>query len=408
MPRRSSVVMLTADRQIDRRILLEADSLTEAGWDVTIVAMAPDKPFENEDPRVVRLGQAAPSGNKRSALVLDAYRLVRRAFPMNGRLMRALKAAAWRYLVDQEEFFVSLFLETALRYRPDVFLAHDLPMLPVAHRAAEQTGAKLAYDSHELYAEQEFSQREKRRWKEIETRHIGACSAVTTVNPSIARELEKRYGLAHVNVLLNAERTARPPVKTRLFHEIYGLAPTDKVLLFQGGVTAGRNLDVLVGAMRHVTNKAIHLVFLGDGQLAGSLERKAKAAGLAGRVHFHAAVPQRELLRFSEAADGGIIPYQATCLNNFYCTPNKLFEFVAAGLPILASDLPEIRSMIEAHGIGLVSAMKTEEALASSIDAFLGDETQLALWRQSVLQARETLCWEKEGPKIVSIFEALR
>src|SRR5665213_3616571 len=157
-----SVVMLTADRQIDRRILLEADSLEQAGWTVTVIGMALDDEIPDDDSRVVRIGKV-PLSSSRESFVLNAYRMIRRALPMNSRLMRDLKSLAWQYVVDQEGFYMKLFLDTALRYRPDVFMGHDLPMLPVARVAAQRANARLVYDSHELYSEQEFPDREKRQ-----------------------------------------------------------------------------------------------------------------------------------------------------------------------------------------------------------------------------------------------------
>jgi glycosyltransferase involved in cell wall biosynthesis len=402
----ASVVMLTADRKIDRRILLQADSLEAAGWRVTIIGMALDPSDVDTDPRIVRIGGENPI-EKRCEFVLHAYRWLRQCLSMNNWLMRAVKSAAWRYAVDQEAFYLKLFSKTAARFSPDVFVAHDLPMLPVAHFACQSCSTKLVYDSHELYSEQEFSMREKQRWVEIEAKYIGGCDAVITINPSIARELERRYGIEDVNVIYNADRTVDLPINRHLFHRAFGMDPKQKILLFQGGLSAGRNLEVLVEAMQLVQNPNLNLVILGDGQLGISLRKKVTALKLAARVHLHPAVPQSELVAFSSSADAGIIPYQATCLNNYYCTPNKLFEFIAAGLPILASDLPELRRMVQSQDIGLTGGMSSPETTAQLIDEFFSDDHRLTRWQQRVAEARKIVCWENEGEKLVGIFEAL-
>ena len=399
--------MLTADRQIDRRILLQADSLEAAGWTVKIIAMPLDAPVA-DDRRVVRVG-AGGSGAKRENRVLDAYRWVRRHVPMNGALMRFMKRMAWRYLVDQESFHTRLFYSTATQHAATVFVAHDLPMLPVARRVAAEQGARLVYDSHELYCEQEFSRKERTRWAEIEAQHIGACDAVITVNQSIATELERRYGLAKVNVILNAERCAGSPQVNRRFHALFGLAEDSKILLLQGGLSAGRNLEALVEAMRYVRDKSVVLIVLGDGLLLKKLRAIAmtgSGSGLA-RVHFHRAVAQQDLPGFTVAADAGVVPYQATCLNNYFCTPNKLFEFIAAGIPVLGSDLPEIRNLVQGHDIGLVGDMGTAERMAELIDTFFGDRDRFANWQVNVRKARERVCWEVEERKLLEIYEAM-
>lgn len=400
------VVMLTADRQIDRRITLEAESLEAAGWQVLIVGMPLDG-GQDHDARVVRIGGDA-GGARRENLVLAAYRWLRGCLPMNGAVMRWLKRMAWRYVVDQESFYTRLFLVTALRYTPRVFVAHDLPMLPVAAKAALACGARLVYDSHELYSEQEFSEHERRKWAQIEARYIGACDVVVTVNPSIAAELKRRYALSGVQVIYNAERTSQAPAESRRLHEVFGLSVDKKIVLMQGGLSAGRNLEVLVDAMRYVQNQSVVLVVLGDGLLLGSLKKIAQQESLTGRVYFHTAVPQNDLLGLTAAADAGVIPYQATCLNNRYCTPNKLFEFIAAGLPILATDLPEIRRMVHEREIGLVGDTSSPKKLAALLDDFFSDEQRFATWQARVLVARQQICWELEEKKLVEIYEALR
>lgn len=401
-----SVVMLTADRQIDRRILLSADSLEAAGWDITIIAMPLDGPA-TDDRRVVRIGSDAGPANRENR-VLDAYRWVRGHLPMNGRLMRWMKRLTWRYMVDQESFYSKLFYSTASQYAPRVFVANDLPMLPVASQLAQRCGAKLVYDSHELYSEQEFTEREKRRWAEIEAKYIGACDVVITVNQSIATELEQRYCVSDVKVIYNAERTSQKPVASRRLHEVFDLQLEKKIVLLQGGLSAGRNLETLVDAMRYVQNPSVVLVVLGDGILLRSLQKMAHRKELRGRVFFHAAVPQNELLALTAAADAGVIPYQATCLNNRYCTPNKLFEFIAVGLPVLATDLPEIRRFVDGKQIGLVGDTGSPRKLAALIDDFFSDDHRFATWKANVAVVRQRICWELEEKKLVEIYEALR
>ena len=399
------ILLLTPDRQIDRRILLQADTFQAAGWSVCILAM----PYENsgdDNPIVVRIGSES-AGVARENRVLSVYQWVRAHIPMNGTLMRALKRLTWRYLVDQETFHARLFHQTASRYRPRIVVANDLPMLPLAHQLAIECNARLVFDSHELYCEQEFSDRERRSWARIEARHIGACDAVITVNRSIATELEQRYGIDDVHVILNAERAAGTVLKTDYFQRRFGLPAQAKVLLLQGGLSAGRNLEPLVDAMALVQNRDVVLVILGDGQLSGALKRRSIALAFAGRVHFHAAVPQRDLQSLTMAADAGVIPYQATCLNNYFCTPNKLFEFIAAGVPLLASDLPEIRRFVTDGEIGMVGAMDSPGQIARLIDAFFADERRLENWRERVTVLRKAVCWEVEQEKLLKIYQAL-
>ncbi|MBX8539434.1 glycosyltransferase [Pseudomonas cichorii] len=400
-----SVLMLCNDRQIDRRILLQADSLQEAGWQVRILAMPLDEPVK-DDPRVSRVGQASsPQVAIRETWVLSIYRFIRRYLSMNGGPMRMLKTLAWRFLVDQEKFYLRLFLDSARQMRADVVVAHDLPMLALGRTLAAEFSARLVYDSHELYCEQEFSRAQGRSWALIEQRHIGACDLVITVNPSIAKELEQRYGLKDVQVIHNAERVLPLGTRSWYLHDCFNIPHSHLILLFQGGLSAGRHLPELINAMLLVKLKTVHLVLLGDGQLGSALCAQIKRLGLEQRVHLHAAVPQSDLLAITASADAGVIPYQAICLNNFYCTPNKLFEFIAAGLPILASDLPELRRIVSETGIGQVTDLSSVSSMAEGIDNFFQDHDQLQEWRDNLSNVREQFSWQVEGARLKVMYE---
>jgi len=395
--------MLCTDRQIDRRILLQADSLEEDGWQVTILAMPLDRAHGDEDPRVVRIGIQARRENR----ILSAYKWLRGHLPMNGRLMRWLKALVWRFCIDHERFYLNLFLTDARHHPADVVVAHDLPMLVVGKTLAQEFQARLVYDSHELYSEQEFSKSESASWSSVEQRHIHACDQVITVNPSIANELQRRYGLDRVEVIYNAERIRPLSARPWHLHERFGIARDQPIMLFQGGLVANRHLSELVEAMVMLRHLPVHLVLLGDGQLTGYLHRLIRRKQLDGRVHLHPAVAQADLLDVTASADAGIIPYQRTCLNNYYCTPNKLFEFIAAGVPILASDLPELRRLVHEQRIGRVANLATPARIADAIEGFLKDD-HLQYWRKHLASVRDELSWQRESIRFKQIYRGLK
>ncbi len=400
------VLMLTADRQIDRRILNAATSLRTAEWEVMIVGAPVDQEATREQ-GVIRIG-VATGDVTRETLVAWGYRWLRTRMGRNSSFIRWLKQKAWYYLVDHETFHARLYWPTIKDLRATVIVANDLPMLPVAARLADACGAQLVYDSHELYSEQEFPAIERKRWQDVERKFINRCNAIITVNESIADALQSRYGLSGVHVILNAERCSAPPVLSRFWHETFGLPADAMVLLFQGGLSANRNLEQMVLAMRGLSNPRVHLALLGDGELQNTLAKLVERHQLADRVHLHPAVPQDRLLSLTAAADAGIIPYQAICLNNLYCTPNKLFEFIAAGLPILASDLPEIRRIVAGQDIGKVGDLGKAEQIRIMIEDFFASPSQLETWRRNLRTARSLVCWEVEEKKLLRIYEPLR
>jgi glycosyltransferase involved in cell wall biosynthesis len=405
---RPRVLMLCNDRRIDRRILLQADSLEADGWTVQILAMPLDEPGV-DDARVIRLGRAGVALGRRSRLIMRTYRRIRESMSMNGVIMRGLKRLAWRHLVDPERFYTDLYLDSARQLMPArVVVAHDLPMLAVGRRLAAEYDAALVYDSHELYCEQEFSGSEKRRWAAIEKRDIGACGLVITVNPSIAGELQRRYALARVEVIYNAERVGTVPARSYYLHDRMGLERSDPILLYQGGFSAGRHLLTLIRAMALTRRIDVRLVLMGEGQLRAAMVSLIKRLRLQDRVFLHPLVEQQALLSITGSADAGIIPYQPHCLNNYYCTPNKLFEFVAAGIPILASDLPELNRLIAGSDIGRVEDLTSAGQMAASIDRFFELPSTLQRWRNNLQTVRQHLSWQTESTRLVSLYGAFK
>lgn len=398
-----TVLMLTTDRQIDRRTLQQADALEKAGWIVTILAMP--EVSTKDDPRVVRVRMEKQSLGLKYFSLWSFYRKISRRIPMNGRLMQILKRLLWTYVVNPEAFYCHLFANELNNYTPRVVMAIDLPMLPVAAMHALRCNAKLIYDSHELYSEQEFSRRDKRQWQSIEGKFIHQCDAVITVNPSIALELERRYSLSLVHVLYNTVNSDVVPQRNKLFHQVFGLPMERKIMLFQGGLSKGRHLEILVLAMKYIKNQYIDLVILGDGQLKNALKRQVHSLGIKHRVYFHSAVPQEQLLEYTQSADAGVIPYQATCLNNYYCTPNKMFEFIAAGIPILGSNLPEINRIVLRHQLGLTGGMDSANELAQWIDELFSSEEQLKTWSKNSITAQQQFSWRNEEKKLLHIFK---
>jgi len=397
--------MLTVDTIIDRRILLEARSLRQAGWRVSIVAPNA-RSGEDQELSDQSSIHTAPAMQR---LLGASYRFLRDRAPYREHVGPFVRRIGWRYFMDPERYHLGLFSRHMEKARADVVIAHDLPTLPPAAQLAARLRSALVYDSHELYPEQGFSPFELRRWTSLEAAHIGRCDAVITVNQSVADELTRRYGLGHVDIILNAEQRWTGETAHRHFHKKYRLPDDALVLLLQGGLSAGRNLEDLVLAMPHVKNPRVHLVLMGDGQVKEKLVQLTTAAGAPTKTHFHERLDQEVLLSRTAAADVGVIPYLSTSLNNHISTPNKLFEFIATGLPILASDLPEIRRFVSQWDIGLLADFHGPAAIGAAIDDMFSDPKRLLAWRENQKVAAATLNWDVEGLKYVNIIDrALR
>ena len=401
-----TIVMLTTDSNIDRRIIQEADSLESVGWKVTIMTMPKTSKLFSDDKRVIRLPfYSSISKNNGKLFLLWLYRLVNKYIPLGSRTL--IRKITW-LTTDMEEFHLKLFRSAFDKYKPTVFVAHDLPTLPAACYAAAKCNAKVVYDSHELYAEQEFSDLEKRKWKQLEQKYIGYCDSVITVNNLIAQELKQRYHLLdEVYVISNALPSKnRVNINSKIFHQKFGLQDHAKVVLFQGGLSLNRNLEKLVESMAYVQNPLVNLVILGDGQLRSLLQSITIKHNLSKKVHFHQAVTQEELLDYTSSADLGIIPYHATCLNNYYCTPNKLFEFIAAEIPILSAKLPSIENILNEFQIGLTADFASSSQISHALDSLFENEQILKKYKNNLNKASKEIVWEDK--KFTSIFEGYK
>src|SRR5205085_1270352 len=189
-----------------------------------------------------------------------------------------------------------------------------------------------------------------------------------TVNEFIAEEMARRYHCRPPLVLLNCP--APPPgfdpaARYDLLRPRLGLDGARKIVLYQGWMAEGRGLENLVRAAPLLAGDAV-VVLMGYGDYQAALARLAGAEG-AGRVFFLPAVPQRDLLAYCASADVGIIPYQAVDLNNYFTSPNKLFDFIQAGAPIVGSDFPFLRQVIVTHDLGVVAKLDSPAAYAAAL-----------------------------------------
>lgn len=256
--------------------------------------------------------------------------------------------------------------------RPHLVVSSDLPGLVGASRAAATLGIGQYHDCHELYLESTtFTWYERAVLKPIERRHMRRCERVVAVNRSIADEYARRYGVRPLVVRNCADMPATRDVQD--LRQAAGLPADASVVLYQGGFSVGRGLDVCIRAMPLLPDD-VHLVMLGYGPMQGELEQLAEENGVAGRVHVLPAVLPEDLLALTASASVGLIPYQPVSKNNFYSLPNKIFEYTSVGVPVVASDLPELRNIAKDAGCGDVYDPFDPESLAAALTRVLGPE----------------------------------
>ncbi len=393
--------MLTPDsRMIDRRILQEARVLIDAGHSVTLLAGFECEREEHYDLDGVTVHRfAAPARTPAPANVLPRFPRV-----------HAVVSRAWLALLrhtvgltPQERAMV----ERGRAFRADVVHCHDLPVLRAGATLAREWRAPLVYDAHEIYhAQASLPAVLRARLLRDERELFPRCAAVITVNSFLADEFVSMHGGPRPVVVHNS--VTPPPLDVvraragRLRARLPGDGP---IVLFQGWLGAERNLDVLVRAIALIPAPA-RLAVIGYGEHEPALRRLADDCGVADRVHFLGAIPADELLAYTIDADLGVIPYLPIDLNHRLCSPNKFFEFVASGVPVLAHDLPFFRQMAEQRGVVRCADMTNPRAVATAAAAMLAPKEAAEL-RARCLAARDELAWANDARVLLRVYETL-
>jgi glycosyltransferase involved in cell wall biosynthesis len=357
----------------DSRVRREAMALAGAGHDVTVLELT-----------------AVPAGAR-----LDGF--ARQSVSPPEWMRRRLPFHLYRLA------FLLWFMKGLARLKPDVVHAHDAAMLLPGILGARLTGAMLVYDSHELATSVPYRERS---WAwfvgAIERLVVPRCAAVITVSDGIATRLRERYRLARTPTVVRNVTALRAQGQGML-RERLGIDEHTPLVLHQGAPAPARGCELLVAAVAKLPG--VWLAFLGDPEPGYEtvLREEIKRNGLRERVKLLASVPLAELLAHTAEADVGVTLLQDTCENHRLALPNKLFEYISAGIPVVASDLPETRRLVERYGVGWCAAPgdlgSLTRALSCALDA--REDRQL---HERLAHAAGELCWPREQQRLLTLY----
>lgn len=301
------------------------------------------------------------------------------------------------------EFNVRLFF-FLLFHKASLFFSNDLDTLLPNFLISKLKSKPLVYDSHEYFTETpELVQRKfvQGVWKKIEGMIFPKLKDVITVNDSIAALFKNDYGI-DVHVVRNIPPTNITPLKSGASKfEI----PSDKpIVLLQGsGINIQRGAEELVEAMQFVD--LARLLIIGGGDVIGVLRKMTLDLGLEQKVTFLPKMPFEDLRFFTQKASLGLTIDKDTNINYRYSLPNKLFDYIHAGVPVLASPLVEIKKIIDKYGVGETIKNHDPRQLAQHISAMISNTARLEQYRQNCIFAAKVLNWENEKQTLVKILE---
>src|SRR6188472_102016 len=278
---------------------------------------------------------------------------------------RSLPAILYRLV------FFSAFVAALCRLRPDAIHAHDSAMLAPGWFGARATGAMLVYDSHEYAVGVPYRER---AWAALvaalERLFVPRSDLVVTVSEGIAERLEQRYRLRRRPVVVRnfpAPRAYDADFNCGDLRADLGLAVDAELVLHLGAAALDRGCETLVRSTARMPAE-VNLLFLGaDPLYAARLGEIAAGLGIGDRVHFRPPVAVGQILAHARQASVGVSLLEDTCENHRLALPNKVFEYLAAGVPVVASDLPELRRTLASQPAAVLADPTDELAIASAL-----------------------------------------
>lgn len=300
----------------------------------------------------------------------------------------------------------------------DVHHGHDLSGLPAAVRAvAAHPGSQAIYDSHEIFLESRTNALRprwvRRRFAAIEQAWIRRTAAIVTVNDALAEELGRRYATPRIVAVRNCSPRWTPPdVPEDRIRRAAAIDEDAPVALYHGGFFAHRGLEQLAEAILEPGLEGVHAVYLGYGSERERLAQMAADQRYGGRLHVLGPVAPEEVVPWVAGADVEVMAIQPSTLNHRLSTPNKMFEALAAGTPVVASDFPEMRRILAEDPSGALGELcdPTDPAsVAGAIRAVIShsSESSAALRARCLAAAHRRWNWETEAGALLGLYDDL-
>ncbi|MDP2724557.1 MAG: glycosyltransferase family 4 protein [Bacteroidales bacterium] len=290
-----------------------------------------------------------------------------------------------------------------LSNKADLLVSNDLDTLLPNFLASRIKRIPLVYDSHEYFTEvPELVNRPvvQKIWKSIERWIFPKLKQVFTVNDSIAGLFYKDYGIRPIVVRNIPPKSNHQILKTR---KELGLPEDKYILILQGaGINVHRGSEEMVEAMPFIENTL--LLIIGGGDVVSWLKKRVLELNLSDRVIFKPRMPYSELIHYTANANAGLTLDKDSNLNYRFSLPNKLFDYIQAGIPVISSPLPEIQKIIDTYQVGCYIPDHDPMNIAKKINEVLANQEQMKIWKKNCSFASLELNWEAEEKKVIDVY----
>ncbi len=322
-------------------------------------------------------------------------------WPFKARRARLLftKGPLFYFFYNLRLFFFLLFSKSHLLY------ANDLDTLPANYLVSRLKKTPLIYDSHELFCDvPELLKTPLKRkiWQGIESYTVPKLKFCVTVNESIASIFTQKYGVPFLSVRNIPDLPVTLKAKSKI--EL-GLSEFNYVLIVQGaGLNMDRGLEELIQSMSDIENAV--LLIIGSGDNWDELIALSQSLHLENKIRFIPKLPRNILLQYTCLADLGLSLDKNTNPNYYYSLPNKVFDYIHCGIPILASRLPEIENVLMSYQVGAFIDTHQPQHIAEKIKKLLGSK-ELETYRANTFKAKVALSWELEKQKLRALVDGI-
>ncbi len=348
-----------SEPQSDPRVWKEVISLSKEGYEISIIGMSPKLKTQNSKLKNIKI-----------------------------------------LIVPEKKNVIGYFffaLPRAISLKADIYHSHDLNTLLVGFIASKFNKSTLIYDSHELCVEMS-SGFKKIIWRLMESFLIRGVNYTITVNESIASELSHRYKIKKPLVIMNCAPHLNSPTPK--------LSNSQPIILYEGAYMKDRNLTNIIKSAMYIKKGVI--IFIGSGEIEQELKSLTKKLGVEKKIRFVEKVSYKDIMKFIYKCDIGLSIYPKTSLNNYYATPNKLFEYISAGIPVIGSNFPEMKRIIEGNNIGIVVNPDSSEEIGEAINRITSDKKLYEDMKKNIEKVKKIYNWENEVKKLIGLYKNIR
>ncbi|MGK9476996.1 glycosyltransferase [Melioribacter sp. OK-6-Me] len=282
----------------------------------------------------------------------------------------------------------------------DIYFAEDIYTLPFVYWAARLRNSKVYYNSRELYPFiGGLTKRPILQWiiRQIEKFFIKKVDLVLTTGELDSEFLHNYYGISNTLVIRNIPLYKKPDRKIEI-KKLYNIPKENMIILYQGMLLDGRGLGYFIKELSKLDR--VTLLILGEGEKKAYFKRLAEEYSVENKIIWGGFIEQTDLINYTAAADAGLCLIENISISYYHALPNKLFEYIMAALPVICSNLPQMKKIVTQYRVGEIVYIEKGESVADIIYKWLDNPPLLHDYRKNCLRAAEELNWQREYEQV--------